>query len=275
MTMDFVVATKYEPCTVLITVRSLKSCTLCLQVFDLDRGHTYFTDRIKPTYQGEIIPFQVQMPVSPRAVQVRIYDEAIGNLPNSQETAFRVEKVSVTGLRQFLHALDLTYNLRVFIDFAQRFAFNAGILPTNEPGYAYCSRDSEKMFKIHYLPTLVNYDTGQEHPTPARVDIYTKEFEISKKKFVDMTAPERMCVECHEYSHEYLNVDPANELEADLNGLTIYLALGYPPIEAIETYTSIFMTVPSDENAFHRLPAILDFIDGFYQEFYQNKSIAA
>jgi hypothetical protein len=273
--MDYTVATKYEPCTLLITVRSLKECVICLEVWDRDRAHTYFMDRIKPAYPGEVIPFQVQMPLSPRVACIRIYDEAIGNRDTGSETSFKVEKVSKTGLHQFLHALDLTHKLRVFIDFAQRFAFNAGVLPTNEPGQAYVSRDHNRMFKLFYLPILVEQKTGGESVTPARVELDTKEFEVSKKKFIDLTVPERMCILCHEYSHHHLNVDMKDELEADLNGLTIYLALGYPPIEAIETYYTTFMVADTDENAYHRLPHIENFIDGFHKEFYQNKNKAA
>lgn len=268
--MYYTIATRYEPCTLLITVRSLKSCVLCLQVWDADRPHTYFMDRIKPAYPGEVIPFQVQMPVSPRVAYISIYDEAEGDR-GASETSFRVEKISKTGLRQFLHALDLIHKLRVFIDFAQRFSFNAGTLPCQ----AYESRDRERMFKLYYQPTLIDYKTGTESVTPARVELTTKEFEVSKKKFIDFTVPERMCILCHEYSHHHLNVRMKDELEADLNGLTIYLALGYPPIEAIETYYSTFMSADTDENAFHRLPHIENFIDGFYKEFYHIKHKAA
>lgn len=273
--MDFVMTTNYRPCTLLITVRSLKSCVLCLQVQDSRRPHTYLTDRTMEVFAGEVIPFQVQMPMAPLAAQVTLYDEAIGNRDARQETSFVIEKIGITGLPKFLHAIDLTHKLRVFVDFAQRFCFNAGILPTSDTEDVYYSRDSEKMYELHYLPVLLDPKTGMEHPTPARVDIDSKEFEVSKKKFIDMTVPERFCVMCHEYSHHHMNVDPTNELEADLNGLSIYLALGYSPIEAIETYTSIFETVPTNQNAFERLPAIERFIDGFYQEFYQHKHKAA
>ncbi len=273
--MDYTVATKYEPCTLVITVRSLKSCVICLEVWDRDKPHTYFMDRIMPANAGEVIPFQVQMPLSPRVACIRIYDEATGNRDISVETSFKVEKISKTGLRQFLHALDLTHKLRVFIDFAQRFAFNAGVLPTNEPGEAYVSRDGDKMFKLLYQPILIDYKTGGESITPARVELGSKEFEVSKKKFIELTVPERMCILCHEYSHHHLNVDIEDELEADLNGLSIYLALGYPPIEAIETYFTTFMSADTDENAYYRLPHIENFIDSFHKEFYQHKNKAA
>lgn len=273
--MEFIVLTKYQPCTLVITVRSLKTGVLCLKVCDNEMEHTYLTDRIMPVYEGEVIPFEVQMPMCPRAVRATIYEETTGNRDIAQETSFRVEKVSIMGLPRFLHAIDLTHKLRVFLNFTQKFCFNAGALPTTEPGYSYHSLDRGRMYKLLYLPVLLDHDHGGEHATPARVDIDSQEFEVSKKKFIDMTVPERFCVMCHEYSHHHLNVDPEDEKEADLNGLSIYLALGYPPIEAIETYTSIFSTVPTDQNAFDRLPAIENFIDGFYREFYQRKHKAA
>ena len=46
----------------------------------------------------------------------------------------------------------------------------------------------------------------------------------------------RMAILLHEFSHFYLNDRMEDETEADLNGLLIYLALGYPRIEAYQSF---------------------------------------
>lgn len=234
-------------------------------MFDSNQAHTYFMDRIKPSFAGEEIPFQVQMPLSPGKAIIRIYDEAVGNRGVDQETSFKVGKIAKKGLKRYLSALDRNdINLKVFVEFAERFCFNAGILPTNTGSQRYCSNDPAKTFKLLYLPILQDPASGRAASTPARVDRFTKIFEASKEKLIDKTVPERMCIMCHEYSHIYMNVVADDELEADLNGLMIYLSLGYPRIEAIETYTSTFFENASDENAFKRLPHIEQFVDSFY-----------
>ena len=58
----------------------------------------------------------------------------------------------------------------------------------------------------------------------------------------------RMAILLHEFSHYYLNSDVANETEADLNGLTIYLGLGYPIREAYQAFTSTFIGYPTEQN---------------------------
>ncbi|HEX4850070.1 MAG TPA: hypothetical protein VFV08_04645, partial [Puia sp.] len=136
-------------------------------------------------------------------------------------------------------------------------------------GEAYCSTDPGKIFKLQYLPILLD-ENGKESVTPARVDRYSGQYEASKVKLLPKTVPVRMCIFCHEYSHLHLNQDPSWELEADLNGLTIYLALGYPVQEAIETYEQTFAEMPTKANTVDRMPHIRAFISDFFDQFYSN-----
>jgi hypothetical protein len=73
-----------------------------------------------------------------------------------------------------------------------------------------------------------------------------------------------MAILLHEFSHVYLNENVDDEVEADLNGLLIYLGLGYPRIEAFEVFAKTFLTVPSDGNRM-RYDKIKAFIDEFEQ----------
>ena len=53
-----------------------------------------------------------------------------------------------------------------------------------------------------------------------------------------------------------------DESEADVNGLLIYLGLGYPRIEAFEAFLEVFERYPSQENKM-RYDKIRNFIDNF------------
>lgn len=270
--MDYRLGTLYEPCTILVNFRSLKPCTIRLQVFDAERANTVFTNRIIPCMVNETVPIQVPIPRSGRNVIIRIYDEMEGNRPNS--ASFEIVSIKKAGLRRFLQALDLTnIKLATFIDFAERFCFNAGTLPTNTEDKVYCSLDPDKTFKLQYLPVLLNKN-GVEDVTPARVEMEGNRYEASRKRMISYTVPERMCIMCHEYAHNNENADPNNELEADINGLTIYLALGYSRIEAIETYTNTFSLAPSNDNVYNRFTQVQQYIDDFYNEFYFKKQKA-
>jgi hypothetical protein len=59
-----------------------------------------------------------------------------------------------------------------------------------------------------------------------------------------------------------------NESEADINGLLIYLGLGYPRIEGYEAFYKVFMDAPSEANGkrFQR-------IDNFIRNFEKNKMV--
>jgi hypothetical protein len=72
----------------------------------------------------------------------------------------------------------------------------------------------------------------------------------------------RMAILLHEYSHYYVNDDINNESEADLNGLLIYLGLGYPRFEAHEAFLKVFIDTPSELNK-SRYEKIKAFIEDF------------
>jgi len=57
-----------------------------------------------------------------------------------------------------------------------------------------------------------------------------------------------MAILLHEYSHFYVNKVPRSEIEADINGLGIYLKLGYPSIDIFNVFLKVFKVSPSMEN---------------------------
>jgi hypothetical protein len=75
-----------------------------------------------------------------------------------------------------------------------------------------------------------------------------------------------MAILLHEFSHYYLNTDMSNETEADLNGLIIYLGLGYPRIDAYNVFTQVFVTSPNEVNH-ERMRIIDNFIRNFEKKY--------
>jgi hypothetical protein len=72
----------------------------------------------------------------------------------------------------------------------------------------------------------------------------------------------RVAILLHEYSHFNLNSNINDEIEADLNGLTIYLSLGYPRIEGYQAFLEVFKDSPSKQNK-NRYDVINNFIKDF------------
>jgi hypothetical protein len=197
------------------------------------------------------------MPVSPNNALISVYNEANGNLQVGADNTIIVDSITKEPLDKKLDVIDFANPLvRSFVNFSTRFCYNAGSLPSG----TYLSDD--KKFVIKYLPIIE--DNGQEQTTPARIDIDNGTIEISKKQFLDFTVPSRKAILLHEFSHVYLNENVDDEVEADLNGLLIYLGLGYPRIEAFEVFAKTFLSVPSDGNRM-RYDKIKTFIDEFEQ----------
>jgi hypothetical protein len=251
--MIYTVPTRYEELTLVIKVFTHSAVNIRIKVVDADQPNTTFTDRDK-IVDGESI-FFVRMPVSPKTALVYVYNEDLGNMTTGQDKSFEVDSISKEMLEKKLDVIDFANPLvRSFVNFCTRFCYNAGSLSSG----TYVSDD--KKFVIKYLATI--QDNGQEQTTPARIELNTGVIEVSKKQFVNFTIPNRMAILLHEFSHVYLNDNQDDEVEADLNGLLIYLGLGYPRIEAFEVFAYTFMNAPTDQNKM-RFDKIKNFIDNF------------
>lgn len=251
--MIYSVPTNHEELTLVIKVYTHSPVNLKIQVVDADQPNTTFTDRDR-IVDGED-SFFVRMPVSPKTALVYVYNEDNGNLTSGQDDSFEVESISKEMLEKKLDVIDFGNPLvKSFVNFATRFSYNAGSLPSGN----YVSDDN--MFVIKYLPIIE--DNGEEQTTPARIELNTGVIEVSKKQFVNFTVPNRMAILLHEFSHVYLNYNQDDEVEADLNGLLIYLGLGYPRIEAFGVFATTFMNAPTEQNK-DRFDKIKNFIDNF------------
>jgi len=249
------VPTRHEELTLVIKVYTPSPADIRIKVVDELQPFTSFTDRYK-TVDGEAT-FFVRMPVSPTDALVYVYNEENGNLMQGQDDSFEVESITKQPLEKKLDVIDFSNaDVRSFVNFATRFSYNAGSLPSG----TYVSDD--RKFVIKYMPIIE--DNGEEQTTPARIDITNGNIEISKKQFIEFTVPNRMAILLHEFAHVYLNDNVDDEVEADLNALLIYLGLGYPRIDAFEVFAKTFMNAPTEQNK-DRYDKIKNFIDTFEQ----------
>lgn len=247
------IKTSHEEVTLVVTVKSSKPIPIRLKVIDAAQPNTSFTNRTN-TVSGEAI-FYVRMPVSPDEALVYVYNEDNGNLPKGQDITFDVVSIKKILLGKRMDVIDFgNPHVRSFIDFATRFSYNAGSLCCG----SYCSAD--RKFVIKYLPIIE--EGGEEQTTPARIDIDSGVIEISKRQFLEYTIPNRIAILLHEFSHVFLNDNVDDEVEADLNGLLIYLGLGYPRIEAFEVFAKTFENCPTELNQL-RYDKMTNFIDEF------------
>jgi len=253
--MNFNLWTRFEPCMIKIVVNTDSPQTIALKVFDPSQANTVFTERTKEI-DGEQELF-VRMPLSPNMIKLSVYNAKKGNLPKDADTSFKVVKIVKEDLDITLPQTKMdTFSVRNFVGFAQKFSFNAGVLVAPRD---YMS--SVGGYKIEYLPFIIN-SKGEKMATPARISTKNGRIQVSQESFRDMTVPMRMAILLHEYSHFYLNSDIANETEADLNGLTIYLGLGYPIREAYEAFAKTFIGFPSAQNKVR-----YDIINRFIREY--------
>ena len=256
--MVYKLPTRYEEFTLLIRVKTTKPEKIHLKVYDEYQKNTVFTNRWK-TIDGEC-SFFVRMPLSGKSAIIELYNEKSGS--NKEDKSFEVLEIKKLPLEKRLDVLDFTnVELRSFINFCTRFCFNAGHLPSGT------YRSSDGRFTIEYVPTIISSKSGKELETPARISKDNGRIQVSQKKIVPDTIPMRMAILLHEYSHYYVNKNIDDESEADLNGLLIYLGLGYPRFEGHEAFLKTFINTPTQANKV-RYDKIKAFIDDFEKNNY-------
>lgn len=219
-----------------------------------------YTNRYK-TVNGEV-SFFIRVPFSSETAYLVVYNERIGNVEEGMDNSFKVDEIKKLPLEKKMDVVDFgNPDLQSFVAFAVRFCFNAGNLESG------VYKSSNGKFTIEYLPTIKDNRTGKDLTTPARISSETGKIQIARSKFVKITFPARMAIILHEYAHYYINDDMNNEIEADLNGLLIYLGMGFPRVEAYEAFLKVFTNVPTQKNK-ERYDKINKFIDDFEKNNY-------
>ena len=122
-------------------------------------------------------------------------------------------------------------------------------------------------FIVDYYNQIVDWQsTWLPLTTPARVGHTSGIIEVSRKHFLTYTVPMRILILLHEFSHKYLNHKigraTSDEVAADINALYIYLAHGFPDLEAHQAFLYVFKDANNAENA-RRYRVINDFITKF------------
>lgn len=248
--MEHRILTGYESQILKIGVRTETARQIRVIVSDADQINTEFTNRY--TICNGIKYFYVRMPLAPRVAVVKIIDETKKDA--SSEFSLVGPGIWRMPLERKMIEVDIHRpEVRSFVNLAQRFCYNAGTLaPALYKGGE---------IQINYLPKLTSENGGKTN-TPARVGEITGVIEVSQERFVPFTIPMRMAILCHEFAHYYRNTNMYNEIEADLQGLLIYLGLGYPRIEAYEAFIETFIGVQTSLNR-KRIEVIQRFIDDF------------
>jgi hypothetical protein len=251
--MKYRITTAHSPITLKVVVKTDSPKKVRLKVYDEENPKRIFTDRYKTIKDQEEL--FVRMPLSPDKAIVEVMSKD-GDF-KAKEAGITLVSVDKVPLERRIDVGDISNpKIKSFVEFAQRFVFNTDEL---EPDTYYTSADRE--YYIHLLPKITNQG-GQELNTPARISKRTGIIQVSKKSFEKMTIPMRLAILCHEFSHFYLNETMDDEVEADLNGLLIYLGLGYPRIEAYQAFLETFKGVPSEQNK-DRYDTINRFINEF------------
>ena len=252
--MKYRVNTRYEQLSLAIDAESVRPTKVYIKVYDEDGPKRVFTDRYKTINGRE--KFLIRMPLSPKNAVIEIMDESEKQTGRPSDI-FRLTKLDKVPLKKRMDRLDInSVSVASFVDFAQRFSFNASYLET---GKSYRSQDGR--FLIEYVPDIIGND-GRRLNTPARISKQTGRIQVSKLKFEQYTIPMRMAILLHEFSHYYLNDNIDNESEADINALLVYLSLGYPRIEAYQAFLEVFKNSPSAQNK-QRYELINNYISNF------------
>ncbi|MFY8161478.1 MAG: hypothetical protein ACOVNU_09125 [Candidatus Kapaibacteriota bacterium] len=255
--MQYSLWTRYNPCMVRVRVRTPKPTKIRLIGSDKSQANTKFIDAAH-IINGEQDLF-IRMPMSPNVLLIDVYNQDIGNKAKGQDTSFEVVGIRNEELQITLGRTQMdTPIVKNFVSFAQRFSYNAGWLPPKD--YYSASRQ----FKIEYMPVIKSMK-GEVLTTPARISTQNGRIQLSQEAFVPFTIPMRMAILLHEFSHYYVNSDIADEVEADLNALTIYLGLGYPIKEGYAAFGETFMDAPTQLNK-NRYEIINTFIKDYIAE---------
>lgn len=209
------------------------------------KPNTNYTDRAG-WVNGERT-FYVRMPKTSQLVVAEIYNPQRTKNPSAPDPSFQLVSKEIYPLDTYPSEYDSGSDLvQCAIEFVQYFSENAGIFSAGPEGSVYKSTCGR--FRIDYLDTITDRQTGVELATPARISQDRGIIEISKKHFLKYAVPYRVAILLHEVSHFYINENPRNEVEADLNALKIFLGLGYGYIDAENAFLNVFKGTPSDQN---------------------------
>lgn len=233
-----------------LTIVSKTPFHLGIRLYNPKHPNSYYFRR-KAIFKDSAIhrEFMISMPVSPKCLEMEIYDK---NSPS--DTAFEIQNVRVEKMPNIkMWATDAQYN---FFEFAVDFSEKAGFCPT---GF-YESKDGDFLFQ--YLSKITDA-FGNELITPARTHRKMPRVQISRKLFLGYTVPIRVAILAHEGCHWFLNT--RSQTTADLCGIKQYLDYGFPTIEAVYAVTKVFGNNPEmvGKSQISRTKQVINFIENY------------
>jgi len=231
----------HKPCTIQVDIETFEPQKLWIKVSDAQQEHTYYTKRYAKINGKQT--FFIRLPQSPKIADLIIYNDISKDL-NLQDDTFKINNVQIVPLKKT--PLNLSKQTISFIRFAQEFCEMAGVLEASNKGEVYISDNGK--FRIDYFDEIRNELTGNVISTPARISQISGRIEVSKKAFISYSVPMRMAILLHEFSHFYINKNPQSEIQADLNGMKLYLAIGYPRIDAYNVFLNVFKGTENPES---------------------------
>lgn len=220
---EYKVDTKRLPCAVRFKITtSGNGVPIYIVGYDpLTPNTFYFKSRFLITGNEEVT---MNCPQSPRRLKIAIW--SLNDLP------FQIPDIK-------LIPMEKAETSDPMINFIEKFSRYEGIYWVGK-------------YKADGVPFTIDLrrniyrDDGTVHPTPARIHVELPIIQVSKAKFNEMSIPERVIILLHEVSHNFVNHDQDNEMEADQNALDIYSQLGYPKIEAVNAFGNIM--ADTDDN---------------------------
>lgn len=236
MNLNATLSTGNQPKTLKVPMNSTFPERVRIRIYDKQKPLTeLFNNMVQ--FKGAFVA-SIPMPVTPETIVVELST-------NSRAISFGKLYLDTFSSQFTMNSLDP--KVRNFVLFAQRFCYNLPYLNTFESTHKYY-RSDDGFYEIQ-LVEGIRYSNGQVRNTPATTNSLSGLITVAKPAMAKLTFPERMAVILHEFSHYWLNDNPANELEADIHGLTIYLGLGYPAWEGYTAFVNVLKTNPNGTNS--------------------------
>jgi hypothetical protein len=240
-----------------ITIKCKGNKRFKVWVEDKGKPNSKYADRTVNCQTERMIYFS--LPVTPKHMTIGCVD--IDN-PNNKEFEVKIEEAPLRTYNVWLDG-----ETRDFLSLCVYFCQVCGFEPASENGRLFKTPD--KKFNIKYFPVIVDFQSGTELSTPARIGHQSGVIEVAKSKFDRYTVAMRMIILLHEFSHKYrnpkINLKIENEFGADINALYIYLGLGFSKVDAIYVFANVFLKAQSDMNR-ERMDKIMEYIDQFEKE---------
>ena len=227
-----------SPKKVFVTIRTNYNQKIFIGLRDYKKQKTYYTKRY--AFIDGVEKFFILMPQCPEIGELIVFN---ANNMQGLDSDFKIIDLGVENYD--IPPYNFTQKTTSFIKFAQKFSKELSYLPYSKEGKNYYSKNG----KYHIvLKTNIISSRGGFLPTPARISQLNGKIEVSYNQFNNYTVPMRMAILLHEYAHFYVNKVPRNEIEADINGLGLYLKIGYPTIDIYNVFLKVFKQSPSNQN---------------------------